>query len=264
MKKAVLIVGTGPYGFCLASKFKQQGFSVIMATIDKESVNQIESLSYFPIYTSNLHEENCEEIYIQSLKIIEQNSLELKYIVHTARFAFYEFTEENPPEEIMDEMYKVNSESPLNIAKHFINMNCQYVFTSSGASLGFNKDLAVPAEPKKNNKKVGTRGLKYYSYTKRKGEERLYAFFKSHKKIDSLAIIYISLMLDTKFFDDINVTTPKGNGWPAEKVANYIIQELSKGKIRIYAGPSAGLMRILPSGLIANILNKAEQLKPLK
>ena len=261
MKNAVLIIGAGPYGLHLAKRFSNEGFFVIMSTIEEGQIATIQSLNCFPVYTKNLHEDGCQEIHDRTIEVLNNYSLELKYIVHTARFAFYEFTDANPPEDRMIEMYKINSESPLLLAKLFVDMNCQFVYTSSGASLGYNKNLLIPAIPEKNGKKIGTRGLKYYSYTKRKGEEKLYDFFKTNRKLDSLVIIYISLMFDTNFFKDINVTTPKGNGWSAERVANYLVQELFKNKKRIYAGPQAQLMKRLPSSLIAILLDRAEKLQ---
>ena len=162
MEPAVLIIGNGPYGYCLARKFADKGFSVIITTIEENSLGEIDSLGYYPIYSQNLHEEGCKMVYNQCLAILNNYSLELKYLIHTSRFAFYEFTdEEEPPEDIKIEMDKINSESPLLLAQAFYNTGCQFIFTSSAATKGFSKNLAVHANEGQGNKKIGTRGLKY-------------------------------------------------------------------------------------------------------
>lgn len=262
MKPAVLIIGNGPYSYNLAKNFAVKGYSIIITTIDENSLTQIETFGYFPIFINNLHEESCKTIHEKCLKILNEEALELKYIIHSSRLSFYEFNGEEPPKAIKEEMYKVNSESPLLLAKYFFDTGCQFIFTSSCATKGFSKNLAKHTPLINGKNKIGTRGMKYYSYTKRLGEENLYNFFKEKNKLALLTIIYITLMNDTNFFVDMNVNTPKG-GMTAEETAAIICSEIFKGNRRIYPDAPSKLAKTLPTGIVKLVLNTAEILSPL-
>lgn len=262
MVPAVLLIGDGPFAYCLAKKFTSYNYTIIMSTIYENSIEQIRSHGYIPIYSINLHEDGCKRIYEQTKRILEENSLELNFLIHTARSAFYEFDQSELPEEIKCEMYKVNSESPVTLAKYFNDLEYQYVFTSSCATKGFKKSLSTHAI-QNSRRKQGTHGLKHYSYTKRLGEEKLYNFFKNSNKLSHLTIAYILIMFETNFFKDMGVTDPTTKGPNAKEIADYIINMLLKGKKRIYPGAQAKLMQILPSFINAILLDSAEVLKTL-
>lgn len=263
MKPAALIIGAGPYGICLAQELAKKGFIIIIATIEEKDIEKFNSLGYYTIHTSNLHKDSCEKIYNKCRNIIDSNALELKYIIYTARFAFYERNQIDPPDFIKEEMKIVNSDSPLLLAKLFLDTGCRFVFTSSAATKGFYKSLKKPAEPIVGNKKVGTNGLKYYSYTKRIGEENLYNLFQLNNCLDLLTIIYITLMHETNFFKDIGVMNPKGKGLTAQEISNYVVNKLLSGKKRIYPGIEIKLLINFPIFIRRKILDSAEELPSL-
>jgi len=266
MNKAVLIVGYGPYGYCLAKKFENLGYSIIMTMIKTNSQNQVDCDEFHQIKADNLHEKNCEIIHDNCIHILNEHSLNLTYIIHTARFSDYEFNKEDEfSDDIKDEMFKVNSESPHILAKLFLHTGCKFVFTSSGASMGFSKNLSKKAILKKGKYRIGTRGLKHYSYVKRVGEERLYEFFKDINRLDLLVIIYITFMHGTNFFADMKLTNIQVNGLDAKQTAEIIVSNLIKGKTRIYPGFKAKALSILPSWINALLLNSiVEEFYPLE
>jgi len=276
MNLSVLLIGDGPFANHMAKNFKEKGFSIIMTTIVEENVNTIRSNGYIPIYASNLHEDGCQKIYEQCMAILNEYSLKLKYIVHTARKSFYEYSlkpndndsfdevqDIEPPDEIKSEMFKVNSKSPELIAKHFANLGCQFIYITSCATVGFPRSLSHHASEKKSGKKIGTHAIKYYAYTKRLGEENLYKFFKETNSLSLLTIAYISIMLGTNFYIDMGIPDPvflKGF-WTAKQTANYIADKISEGQKRIHAGWQSQLMSIFPRSINAAILNGQKWIK---
>jgi len=280
MNSCILLIGDGPFATNMARKFKQHGYSIIMTTIEEKNIEKIKSNGYIPIYTNNLHEENCKKIYETCVKILNDYGLKLTHIVHTARNSFYEYdlkVEHNsdtgcdifhevsdlePPDENKSEMFNVNSKSPELLAKYFSELDCQFIYTSSCATKGFNKNLAVHASEKENNKKVGTHAIKYYSYTKRLGEENLYSFFKKIDRLSSLTIIYITLMLGTNFYTDIGIPDPTHmKGYlSVEQTANHVADMILKNKKRIYVGWQAKALRLFPRKMNAAVLNAQQWL----
>lgn len=264
MKPAVLIVGAGPYGSCLAQELVKKGFVIIAATIEENDIEKLNNLGYYSIYTQNLHTDNCNIIFNKSINIINNNNLKLEYIIYTARFAFYERNQTDPPNFIREEMKIVNSDAPLELSKLFFTTGCQFVFTSSAATKGFYNSLKKSAAPIACKKKIGTKGLKHYSYTKRIGEENLYNFYKSNNSLNLLIIIYITLMHETNFFKDINVMNPKGKGFTAKEISKYVIKNILNGKKRIYPGMEIKILINLPIFIRRRLLDNAEDLPPLK
>lgn len=265
MKKAVLIIGYGPYGYCLAKKLESLGYTIIMTMIEANSQNQTICTEFNQIKVKDLHAESCKNIYENCMNILKEKVLELEYIIHTARFSAYEFNKDDEfSEDIKDEMFKVNSESPQILAQLFFHTGCKFVFTSSGASMGFNKNLAKKVVPKQGKKRIGTLGLKHYSYVKRVGEEKLYEFFKEKNRLDLLVIIYIAFMSETNFFKDMNVTDLTVKALNAEQIANNVVKGLLKGRNKIYADGKAKALSYLPCPIIALFLNYTmEKLHPL-
>lgn len=263
MNLSVLLIGDGPFATALAENFTRNKFNIIMTTIHEDRVGEIRALGYIPIYIKSLSSEGCTGVYEQCSKIIEDYSLELKYIIHTARCTFYEFNPNDPPNNIRTEMFMINSESPVLLAEHFYNLGPQFIYISSLAAKGFNKDLSKHAI-QSNINPIGTRGVKHYSYTKRLGEENLYNFFKSRNDLSKLTLTYISLMLGTAFFKDMGVTVPTDKGWDEKQTAHYIANKVLKGKKRIYPGFLSKLSSFLPSSLIAYFLNLQPLLKSLE
>jgi len=259
MKKAVLVVGSGPYGLCLSKYFAENDFSIIVATIEEESIEKINSLGYHSIHTKDLYEDSCKTIYEESMKILEENNLELVYIVHTSRLGFYEINKDDEPsQEWKDKMIEINSMSPLYFARLFQDTNCHFIYTSSGATKAFNRDLSIRVkEPKTGDKKIGTRGLKYYSYVKRLGEENLYNFYKERNQLDLLTIIHISIMMKTHFFKDLNITDPKTKNLDADETARRIVKEVLKGNQRIYPDYKAMALKLFPSYINKYVLEYA-------
>ena len=197
------------------------------------------------------------------MEFLKTNDLELKYIIHTARFAYYESTELDPPQKIREEMDKVNVESPKILAELFYETGCRFVFTSSAATKGFPNSLEKSAKPTKGNKKIGTKGLKYYSYTKRLGEEALYKFYKQKERLDLLAIICITLMHETNFFKDIGMTSPKDKGLTASEISKYVVEDVLRGSNRIYPASEIKFLMKLPRFIRIKILDSLEELYPL-
>lgn len=262
MNASILLIGDGPFANHLAKNFKQHGFSIIMTTIKEENISTIRLNGYIPIYSGNLHKDGCTKIYDQAITILNDYSLDLKYIIHTARSSFYEPDEKDPPDEVKSEMLEVNSKSPERLARHFSNIECQFIFISSCATEGFNKNLFCHATPNNKDKKIGTTGVKYYSYTKRLGEENIYRFFKEINRLSSLTISRITAMLGTDFFKDMGIPDPDIKGYMnAEQTANYIAHKILQGQRRIYPGWQAKVMSILPSAVNAIILDSTRFFK---
>ena len=262
MSQAVLLIGDGPFAVALAKNFEKKQFSIIMTTIYENKVSEIRESGYIPIFVNALSEEGCKSIYEQCSKMIADYSLEIKYIIHTARRTFYEFSPNDMPDDVKKEMFMVNAESPKLLAEYFYPLGAQFVYTSSCATRGFSRDLSSQTVQDETNP-VGTSGVKHYSYTKRLGEEGLYAFFHNKNALSNLTISYISLMLGTNFFKDMGTEAPSEKGWDEKKTADYIVSKLLKGQKRIFPGFQSKLAFILPAGVVSKILGMQPELKPL-
>ena len=280
MNLTVLLIGDGPFANHMAKRFTEKGFSIIMTTIKEQNVDTIRSNGYIPIYSGNLHKDGCKKIHEQCMSILKDYSLVLKYIVHTARKSFYEYSlkvehdadtghdiyceieELEPSDEVKDEMFKVNSLSPESIARYFADLDCQFIYITSCATAGFPRNLSHNAFEKKDGEKVGTHAIKYYAYTKRLGEESLYKFFEETDNLSLLTLAYISIMLGTNFYTDMGIPDPVflEGFWTAERTAIYITDKILKGKKRIYPGWQSKSMGIAPRALNAKVLDNQKWL----